>query len=278
MRIGVATFLTDQSISPAELGRALEERGYQTFYVPEHTHIPVSRATPNPMGGPLPGYYSRTLDPFVALATVAAAAPALRVGTGVCLVAQHDPLLLAKEAATLDLVTGGKFDLGVGYGWIREEMADHGVEFATRRARVREAVLAMRGLWAEEEASYDGEFVKFEPSWSWPKPAGGAVPVLVGGGAGPKLFRAVLEYGDGWMPIGDFGLAESLPLLREAAEKAGRDPATLRVVPYGTVPTDEGMEQLRALGVDEVVFDVASGTREEVLPVLDAYARYLTTE
>jgi probable F420-dependent oxidoreductase len=276
MRIGVAVFLTDQTMGPAELGRALEERGYHSFYVPEHTHIPVSRATPNPMGGPLPGYYARTLDPFVTLATVAATAPSVRVGTGVCLVAQRDPLLLAKEAATLDLVTGGNFDLGIGYGWIKEEMADHGVEYGTRRARVREAVLAMRGLWAHERSSYEGEFVRFETSWSWPKPAGGTLPVLIGGGAGPKLFRAILEYADGWMPIGDLGLSENLPLLRKAAEEAGRDPASLRVVPFGTDPTEAKMEVLRELGVDEVVFNVPSGTREEILPVLDTYVKYLT--
>lgn len=276
MRIGVAAFLTDQTMGPAELGRALEERGYSSFYVPEHTHIPTCRTTPNPMGGPLPGYYARTLDPFVTLAAVAAVAPSVRVGTGVCLVAQRDPLLLAKEAATLDLVAGGNFDLGIGYGWIREEMTDHGVEFGTRRDRVREAVLAMRGLWAEEEASYDGEFVKFQPSWSWPKPAGGAVPILIGGGGGPKLFGAILEYGDGWMPIGDRGLAEGLPLLYKAAEEFGRDPATLRVVPFGTAPTEAKMADLCALGIDEVVFDLPSGTRDEILPVLDAYTRFLT--
>src|SRR5882757_9606697 len=142
MRIGVTVFLTDQTMGIADLARALEERGFQSYYIPEHTHIPVSRATPAPLGEPLPDYYSRTLDPFVTLATAAAVAPSLRVGTGICLVAQRDPLLLAKETATLDLLTGGRFDLGIGFGWNREEMGDHGVEFATRRDRVRESVLA----------------------------------------------------------------------------------------------------------------------------------------
>jgi probable F420-dependent oxidoreductase len=275
MRIGVTVFLTDQTMGPAELGRALEERGYQSYYAPEHTHIPVSRATPAPMGEPLPGYYSRTLDPFVALSTLAAVAPSVRVGTGICLVAQHDPLVLAKAAATLDLVTGGNFDLGVGFGWNREEMADHGVDFGTRRGRVREAVHALRELWAHDVAVYDGEFVKFQESWSWPKPAAGSIPILIGGAAGPKLFRAVLDYADGWMPIGGRGLTQNLPLLRAAAEEVGRDPATLRVVPFGTEPTDGKMEHYREMGVDEVVFNIPSGTREEILPVLDAYARYL---
>lgn len=275
MRIGVTVFLTDQTMGPAELGRALEERGYQSFYIPEHTHIPVSRATPAPMGEPLPDYYSRTLDPFVALATVAAVAPSVRVGTGISLVAQHDPLVLAKQAASLDLVTGGNFDLGIGFGWNKEEMADHGVDFGTRRARVRESVLAMRELWGHDVASFDGDFVDFGPTWSWPKPAGGAVPVLIGGSAGPKLFRAVLDYADGWMPIGGRGLSQNLPLLRQAAEEVGRDPATLRVVPFGTEPSDGKMEHYRQMGVEEVVFNVPSGPREAILPVLDAYARYL---
>jgi probable F420-dependent oxidoreductase len=276
MRIGVTVFLTDQTMGPAELGRALEERGFQSYYAPEHTHIPVSRATPAPMGEPLPDYYARTLDPFVTLATVAAAAPSVRVGTGIALVAQRDPLLLAKAAATLDLVTGGRFDLGIGFGWNREEMADHGVDFGTRRELVRESVLAMRQLWSSDVASFDGDFVRFPETWSWPKPAGGAVPVLIGGAAGPKLFRAVLDYADGWMPIGGRGLSQNLPLLREAAEEVGRDPASLRVVPFGTEPTEGKMEHYRELGIQEVVFNVASGTREEILPVLDDYARYLT--
>jgi probable F420-dependent oxidoreductase len=275
MRIGVTVFLTDQTMGPAELGRALEERGYQSYYTPEHTHIPVSRATPAPMGDPLPEYYSRILDPFVTLATVAAVAPSVRVGTGICLVAQHDPLVLAKAAATLDLVSGGRFDLGIGFGWNREEMADHGVDFATRRARVRESVHAMRQLWTADVASYDGEFVKFQESWAWPKPAGGSVPILIGGSAGPKLFRAVLDYADGWMPIGGRGLTQNLPLLREAAEEVGRDPASLRVVPFGTDPNPGKMEHYRELGIDEVVFNIPSGTREEILPVLDAYAPYV---
>lgn len=275
MRIGVTVFLTDQTMGPAELGRALEERGYQSYYAPEHTHIPVSRTTPAPMGEPLPGYYSRTLDPFVTLATVATAAPSVRVGTGICLVAQRDPLVLAKAAATLDLVAGGNFDLGIGFGWNREEMADHGVDFGTRRARVRESVLAMRELWAREVAGFDGDFVKFQESWAWPKPAAGTIPILIGGAAGPKLFRAVLDYADGWMPIGGRGLTQNLPLLRAAAEEVGRDPATLRVVPFGTEPTDGKMAHYRELGIDEVVFNIPSGTREEILPVLDAYARYL---
>lgn len=278
MRIGATVFLTDQTLGAADLARELAERGYQSYYIPEHTHIPVSRETPAPMGPSLPDYYLRTLDPFVALATVAAVAPSLRVGTGICLVAQRDPLLLAKESATMDLVTGGRFDLGIGFGWNKEELADHGVSFGDRRALVRESIQAMRELWSKDVASFDGEHVRFQPSWSWPKPAGGGVPVLIGGSAGPKMFAAVVDYADGWMPIGGRGLAQNLPVLKAAFEDAGRDPATLRVVPFGTEPTPGKMEYYRELGIEEVVLNVPSGTREEILPVLDDYAQYLTGE
>jgi len=278
LRIGVTVFLTDQTIGPAELARALVERGFQSFYIPEHTHIPVSRATPTPYGESLPDYYSRTLDPFITLATVAATAPGLRIGTGICLAAQHDPLVLAKQAATLDLLTDGHFDLGVGFGWNKEEMADHGVDYGTRRELVRETVLAMRELWAKDVASYKGEYVRFEPSWAWPKPAGGALPVLIGGAAGPKLFRAVVEYADGWMPVGGRGLTQALPALRAAAEEAGRDPKTVRIFPFGVEPTPGKMDHYRELGIDEVVFHVPSGPAEKILPVLDDYAQYVERE
>ena len=278
MRIGVTVFLTDQTIGIVELARALEERGFQSFYMPEHTHIPVSRATPAPLGEPLPDYYARTLDPFVALAAVASVAPSLRVGTGICLVAQHDPITLAKTAATLDLLTEGRFDLGIGFGWNREEMADHGVDFVERRSLIRESVQAMRELWAKDVASFDGDHVRFEPSWSWPKPRDGAVPVLIGGAAGPKLFSAVVDYADGWMPIGGRGLTQNLPLLRAAFEDFGRDPATLRVVPFGTIPSPGKMDHYRSLDIEEIVFNVPSGTADEILPVLDDYAQYLTED
>ena len=278
MRIGITVCLTDKTMGPADLARALAERGFQSYYAPEHTHIPVSRETPAPDGDPLPEYYSHVLDPFVTLATVAAVAPGIRVGTGVCLVAERDTIALAKECATLDHLTGGGFDLGIGFGWNREEMADHGVEFGTRRERVREIVLAMRELWGKEVASYDGEYVRFSPSWAWPKPAGGSLPVLIGGAAGPKMFRAILDYADGWMPIGGRGLTQNLPILRAAAEEIGRDPDSLRVVPFGTEPTPGKMEHYRNLGIEEVVFNVPSGTADEILPVLDDYAQYLERE
>lgn len=277
MRFGITMFATDRSLGPATLARAVEERGFGSLYVPEHTHIPVSRRTPPPTGEDvLPDEYAHTLDPLVALSTAAAVTERLSVGTGVALVAQREPVVTAKAVATLDHVSDGRFVLGVGYGWNREEMRTHGVDPGRRRDRVREHVLAMRALWTREEAEFSGEFVHVEPSWSWPKPATpGGPPVLLGGAAGPTLFSHVAEYADGWIPIGGAGLSRALPALRRAVEEAGRDPDELHVVPFGSVPDPGKIDHFRGLGVTEVVFRVPSGDRDAVLPVLDEYARYL---
>ncbi len=202
MDYGVVSFVTDYSISPAELARVAEDLGFESMFVTEHTHIPASRESPWPGGAELPREYSHTLDPFVALATAAAVTTTLRIGTGVCLVAQHDPIVLAKQVASLDHLSGGRVLLGVGAGWNREEMLNHGVDPSTRFGRMREHVEAMRAIWTQDEASYAGRHVSFERIWSWPKPARpGGPPVLVGG-SGPKVFDRVLAYGDGWTPIG----------------------------------------------------------------------------
>src|SRR5512139_3119643 len=189
MRLGVTIHATDLAMSPVELAREAEARGFASLYVPEHTHIPTSRRTPAPTGdAELAEEYRRSLDPWAALAAAAAVTSRIRLGTGVALVAQHDPIALAKQIATVDLLSQGRVVVGIGYGWNREEMADHGIEFATRRARVREAMLAMEALWASDVASFEGEFVRFEPSWQWPKPVQRPrPPVLLGGGAGPIL-------------------------------------------------------------------------------------------
>jgi probable F420-dependent oxidoreductase len=272
MRTGVTIFLTDRSIRPDEVARAAEERGFDALYVPEHTHIPVSRLTPAPTGGDLAEMYWRTLDPWVALAMAGAVTSTIRLGTGVALVAQHDPIVLAKQVATLDHLTNGRTVLGVGFGWNKEEMADHGVAYADRRAIVREKVLAMQALWAHDEAGYKGEFVHIEPSWAWPKPVQRRVPVLIGGGAGPKLFAHVAEYGDGWIPIGGAGLSRVLPELRGAWAEAGRDPDALEVVPFGTLPDEGKLAYYRELGVTEVVLQLPSADRDRVLRTLDKHA------
>ncbi|MEU8621250.1 LLM class F420-dependent oxidoreductase [Streptomyces sp. NPDC048623] len=276
MRISTTIFLTDETISPVRLARALEERGFGGLYLPEHTHIPVSRESDYPFGGELPREYGRTLDPFVALAQAAAVTEELRLGTGITLVAEHDPVALAKTVASLDHLSGGRFTLGVGFGWNREEAADHGVEWATRRERTRDAVHLMRALWAAEPTAYEGGFGhSVRASEAWPKPAGGAPRTLVGGAAGPKLFSHVTEYADGWMPIGGRGLSANLPLLRQAWERAGRAPESLQVVPYAVHPNPGKLAHYEELGCEEVVLQLPPGGEKEVLDVLDAYARYL---
>ncbi len=275
MELGVTMFTTDRAIAPVELARAAEARGFRSLYVPEHTHIPISRRTPPPTGEPvLAEEYRRTLDPFVTLAAAAAVTSRIRLGTGVCLIAQRDPIVTAKEVATLDCISGGRMVFGVGFGWNREEMESHGVDFPRRRALAREKMLAMQRLWQDGEASFSGELVRFEPSWSWPKPIQQPrPPVLLGGAAGPKLFAHIAEYGDGWMPIGGAGVAAALPRLHEAMHAAGRDPAGLKLVLLGTLPDPRKLEYYASIGVTEVALRLPSEAADEVLPVLDEYAK-----
>ena len=273
MRFGVTIFLTDQTIGPAEMARECEDRGFDALYLPEHTHIPTSRATPAPMGEPLPHYYQRCVDPFVALAIAAQATQRLRIGTGICLVAQREPIVTAKQVATLDLLSGGRFIFGVGFGWNVEEAADHGVDWPNRRDRVREHVLAMRELWTNEEASFAGEHVSFDASWQWPKPAQTPhPPVWLGVGAGPRNFAALAEYADGWIPIGGRGLTEAIPQLRRVFSESGRDMSNLDIVPFGSTPDRGKFEHFAELGVTEIVANAPCGTAAEVVPFLDRYA------
>jgi len=275
VRFGVTIFATDKSIQPVDLAVALQERGFDSMWVPEHTHIPTSRRTPYPNGGELPDEYRRCHDAFVALAAAAVAAPGLRVGTAILLVAQRDPIVTAKAVASLDHVSGGRFTLGIGVGWNEDEMEDHGVDYRRRREMGREHVLAMRRLWEDEEASFDGEFVHLPPSWSWPKPVQRPLPVLIGGGAGPKLFNHIAEYAQGWIPIGGRGLSETVPELRARLEEAGRDPSTLEIVPVAVVPDHGKLDHYEEVGVTECVFGLPSAPRDEVLPLLDKYAALL---
>jgi probable F420-dependent oxidoreductase len=273
MRFGVTMFATDRSIGIIDLAKAVEERGLDSVWLPEHTHIPTTRRTPYPMGGDLPDEYRRCLDPFVGLTAAAMAAPTIRVGTGVLLVAQHDPIVAAKAAATLDLVSGGRLSLGIGFGWNEDEMNDHGVDYKTRRELGREKVLAMRALWTQEEASFDGEYVHLPASSSWPKPVqAGGPPVLIGGAAGPKLFRHIAEYGDGWIPIGGKGITDALPKLRAALEAAGRDPSTVQVIPFASIPDHGKLDYFESLGITECVFQLPSRPADQVLPLLDKQA------
>ena len=273
MRIGITVFLTDRTIDPVTLAREAEARGFASLYFPEHTHIPVSRLTAPPTGDDeLDDEYKRTLDPLVAIAAAAAVTNTLALGTGVSLVAQHDPIVMAKQLATLDLVSGGRVTLGVGFGWNEDEMKDHGVDYTTRREQAREHVLAMNALWTQEEASYHGAFVDFGPSWSWPKPVQQPrMRTLVGGGGGPKLFAHVAEYADGWFPIGGAGLRDSIPHLRAAWDEAGRD-GDPEVVPFGVLPEPGKLEYYRTLGCSETVLRLDGADREATLRQLDVLA------
>ncbi|MDX3385499.1 LLM class F420-dependent oxidoreductase [Streptomyces niveiscabiei] len=281
MRISVTIFLTDETITPTRLARELEARGFAGLYLPEHTHIPVERVTPYPAGGGLPREYGRTLDPFVGLGQAAAVTERLGLGTGITLVAQHDPIDLAKQIATVDHLSGGRLTVGLGYGWNVEEAADHGVEWRTRRELVRDRMALMRALWSDEPTGYEGEFGSVRPSIAYPKPVrkprGPVVGprTLIGGGAGPKLFSHICEYADGWLPIGGRGLGESLPVLRAAWAEAGREPSELEVVPYAVVPTRGKLEYYAELGIEEAVVQLPPAGEAEVLRVLDELAPYV---
>lgn len=270
LTLGLTAMLTDETISPMELAVEAEARGFSSLFLPEHTHIPVSRDTPHPLAATLPREYARTLDPFVALTSAAAATSTIRVGTGICLLAARDVLITAKEVATLDLCSGGRFVLGVGYGWNREELADHGVAWEHRRAVTHEKVTALRSLWADEQASHDGEHVRFAPTFSWPKPQAGSVPIWFGSGAGPKGLAAAARHADAWMPHGTKGVAEALPALAAACDDVGRDPADVAVVPFGVLPTEGKLDHLVGLGITEVVALITSVARDDALAQLDA--------
>jgi probable F420-dependent oxidoreductase len=277
VKYGITIFLTDVSIGVVELAREAEARGFDSLWLPEHTHIPLSRRTPWPVAPdrPIGEEYKRCLDPLVALTAAASVTERLRVGTGIMLVAQRDPIATAKAVATLDHISGGRALLGAGFGWNEDEMAHHGVEYRRRRAMGREHVLAMQTLWRDDEASFDGEFVCFSSSWSWPKPMRGSVPVLLGGAEGPTLFRHIAEYADGWIPIGGRGLTAAIPRLRDVVAEAGRDPADLQVVPFGSVPDPGKLEHFERIGVTECVFQLPSADRDTVLRVLDHQASLL---
>jgi probable F420-dependent oxidoreductase len=283
--IGVTVFQTDLSWHPGELAPELERRGVASLWIPEHTHIPTSRTTPPPTGEEvLDEMYKRTLDPFVALAYAAATTERLRIGTGILLPAQRDAIITAKEAATLDHLSGGRLELGIGFGWNEDELADHGVTMKQRRAVVEERMKVMQALWADEVASFEGEHETLSPSWAWPKPVQTVtrpdgerpgVPVLLGGMASPTVFGHVQRYCDGWIPIGGAGLTEAVPRFRAEAEAAGRDPATLRVMTFGTLPTPEKLAHYASIGIDECVLRLPSAGRDEILRTLDSYAPYL---
>ena len=277
MRLGITSFLTDRAMAPADLAVAVEERGFHSLYLPEHTHLPVrADAPPALVEGVNADDYRRSLDPFVSLATAASVTDRIALGTGVVLAAQHDPIVLAKQIATLDHMSGGRVVFGIGFGWNRAEAADHGVAFESRREVAREHVLCMQALWSQDQAEFHGRYVSLDPCWSWPKPIQQPrVTTLVGGGATPAVFAAIAEYADGWMPIGGSGLAEAVTKLRRVVEDRGRDPQGIRVVPFGTIPSDQKLAHYQDQGMAEVVLRVPSGSADRMLAELDKHAAYL---
>jgi probable F420-dependent oxidoreductase len=275
--LGVTVFMTDLTAGPAFVAREAEARGFASLYLPEHTHMPLALdALPASTEDELDDGYRRTLDPWIALATAAAVTSTIRLGTGVALVAQHDPIALAKQIATLDHLSGGRVVVGIGYGWNHAEMRSHGLDPKRRRGVVRDVVRAMRALWEQEQASHDGPYVRFAPSWAWPKPTGGRrLPVLVGGGPTDSLFAEIADWGDGWMPFGGAGAAAAAPRLAAAFEATGRDPASARIVPFGTLPTEEKLDHFASIGIDEVVLRVPATDEDGTRRALDDLARFL---
>jgi probable F420-dependent oxidoreductase len=278
MRVGVFYFNPDYGIDIGELAGALEERGFASLYVPEHTHIPTSRRTPFPGGGELPKRYSHIRDPFVALSFAAAATKKLLLGTGICLIPEHDPIVTAKCVASLDQLSGGRFIFGIGGGWNVEEMENHGARYDARFKLMRERILAMKALWAEEEASFHGEFVNFDPVWSWPKPAQDPHPPILLGGETDYTLRRIVEYCDGWIPrpVGGFTPKGAIDRLHRMAETKGRDPASLSISVFRAPAERAALAEYHEAGIDEALLEVPDASRDEILRLLDRYAPLAT--
>ena len=273
MKFGICMFPTEYAISPVALGRAVEAHGFDSLWLPEHTHIPTSRRSPWPGGAELPKEYSHTIDPFVALGAVAAVTERILLGFGICLVIERDPIVLAKEVASLDVVSNGRVLFGVGGGWNREEMENHGTDPTRRWRLLRERVEAMKTIWTEDEAEYHGEFVNFDPIWSWPKPIQRPHPPIIVGGSGPNTFRRVVRYGDGWIPIGgrgdpDFGAR--IEALNQALAEAGRSPVPISI--FGCPADPEAIESHAKAGVERIVFTMPALPADELLPKLERRA------
>lgn len=281
MDIGLYIFPTDYTMGPVELAQLAEAKGFASLWFPEHSHIPASRVTP--WGGregapPLPQEYWHTHDQFVALTAAAVATTTLRVGTGITLVAQRDPIWLAKQVASLDVISEGRLDFGIGYGWNKEEMAHHGTAYLKRRAILRENILAMKELWTKDEAEFHGEHVDFSPSWSWPKPVQAPhPPISIGGAGGPKTYADIIEFCDIWMPISPRPdvFAEKAATLRQMADDAGRDPVTIRLSVFGARPDDETLTAYADLGVEQCLFTIHPNPASEVAEQVDTLTSFV---
>jgi probable F420-dependent oxidoreductase len=275
MHTGIAIFDTDYSIRIEELARAAEERGFESLWVPEHTHIPTSRRSPF-AGGELPEQYKHTLDPFVSLTAAAMVTTRLKVGTGICLVIERDTITTAKSVASVDHVSNGRFLFGVGGGWNREEMEHHGTDFPTRFKRLEEQIRAMKAIWTKDVAEYHGKYVTFDPIWAWPKPIQKPHPPVVFGGESGYTLQRIVDIGDGWFPRGRAGadaVLKGFADLKARAAKAGRDMKTISVSVFAAKPDAADLARLAEGGVTRAIFLLPSESREKVLPLLDQYAK-----
>jgi probable F420-dependent oxidoreductase len=278
MHIGVYNFVTDYSMPIDELARALEERRFESLFLPEHTHIPASRRTPWPGGSELPKEYWHTLDPFVALMAAAAVTSNLKLGTGICLVTERDPIVTAKSVATLDLLSKGRFLFGIGAGWNVEEMENHGTEFDSRFRLMEERVKAMKAIWTEDAASFRGEFVDFDPIWCYPKPQQQPHPPILLGGESKYTLQRIAGFCNGWLPRGRGGFdpVSKLDTLKALFEEAGRDIGELTVTVFGARAEREVLDYYRAAGITRVLFGLPSAGRDVILPKLDEYAALMS--
>jgi probable F420-dependent oxidoreductase len=271
---GVFIFPTDYSIQPVEFAKEAEGHGFESVFFPEHTHIPTARTSPYPGGGDLPMEYWHSHDPLVALAAVAGATETIRLGTGITLITEHDPLLMAKQVASLDVISNGRVILGIGAGWNKEEMGHHGVAFKDRWKVTRERILAMREIWTEDEAEYHGEFVDFDPVWAFPKPVQKGGPPILMGAQSKWAFDRTVEYCDGWMPIvlrGD--VRPQLEELRAAADRAGRSMDTIQLSAFGVGPDEETLTGLIEAGFERLIFWFPSEGADKALPMMESYAK-----
>ena len=278
MDFGVYMFPTDYAMRPDDFARAAEDRGFESVWFPEHTHIPASRQSPWPGGGDLPREYWHSYDPFVALTAAAAATTNLKLGTGICLVMERDPIITAKEVASVDRISNGRFIFGIGGGWNAEEMGNHGTNFRRRWRVLRENILAMKEIWTQEEPEFHGEYVDFDKIWSYPKPVQQPHPPILMGGDGPTTFDRVVEFADGWIPIGGRGdtgvtLDQKIAILRERLAEAGRDPDSAPVTIFGAQPNSDTISRMEQYGVSRVLLTVPTEGPETVLPLLDDLAK-----
>jgi probable F420-dependent oxidoreductase len=277
MKYALTIFPTDEAIRPDELARAAEDRGFESLFFPEHTHIPCSRKTPYPAGGELPREYTRTHDPFVALTMAAAVTKKIKLATGICLVIERDPITTAKEVASLDYLSGGRAMLGIGAGWNVEEMGNHGTDFKSRWQLLRERVEAMKAIWQQERAEYHGKLVSFDAIWSFPKPVQKPHPPVLLGGHGRKALERVVRYCDGWLPIslraGD--LKKEIGDLRETAKKAGRDPQSISISVFWAPADRAKIDEYEEIGVERAILALPPAPRDKVLPILDGHAKLI---